>query len=625
MADSLVANRFRTHRRLGSGSFGEIFVGVDQTTNSKVAMKFERQNLRCPQLRHEFKVYRELKGCKGVCNVSHYGTHGTYNVMVLELLGPSLEELFTRCGRKFSLKTTLKLADQILERVETLHSRHLIHRDIKPANFVAGDATSPMVFCIDFGLSKRFRNPHTFQHISYRTGKSLTGTPRYASISNHQGVEQSRRDDLEAVGYVLVYFLRGRLPWQGLKAKSAHRKYKLILEKKQEISIAQLCGGCPPEFSEYLSYCRCLGFEKDPDMSYLRGLFRHLYKAQGYDLNQLHAANNWDWIAPSQQRLVVPAAAAPVAAPVASAAAPVAAPAPAPAPVKEATGRNGAFPNNKEATAAPYGSNSGPPGGAVPRTTTTGAYATTFRQSANTTAVAVSASNAMHTQAKASSAARPSAKRAVPESFGQGSERGARRPTPDVIRRQETTTTGTGGPSVGRSMRASSLPRGQGTQQPPQPPQPPRDPDPALSRAASAASASAYAVAGASTGAGVGNPTLRQSPQSQQKSPTRDPFTRSGADRYELRRPRSAINYRDSTAMNVNYTYVDPPRREKVPRATSSRSATRTNNNNARPAAAPAPAAGVAQRASGGGPRAAATTNNNFPARTTRRTNAASG
>eukprot|EP00635_Sarcinochrysidales_sp_CCMP3193_P000968 CAMPEP_0118899608 /NCGR_PEP_ID=MMETSP1166-20130328/6089_1 /TAXON_ID=1104430 /ORGANISM="Chrysoreinhardia sp, Strain CCMP3193" /LENGTH=539 /DNA_ID=CAMNT_0006838739 /DNA_START=278 /DNA_END=1894 /DNA_ORIENTATION=+ len=300
MTDSLVANRFRTHRRLGSGSFGEIFVGVDQTTGSKVAMKFERQNLRCPQLRHEFKVYRELKGCKGICNVSHYGTHVTYNVMVLELLGPSLEELFTRCGRKFSLKTTLKLADQMLERVETLHCRHLIHRDIKPANFVMGDsASSSTVYCIDFGLSKRYRNPHTMQHIAYRTGKSLTGTPRYASISNHQGIEQSRRDDLEAVGYVLVYFLRGRLPWQGLKAKSAHRKYKLILEKKQEISIATLCAGCPGEFSEYLSYCRCLGFEKDPDVPYLRGLFRHLYKAQGYDLNNLHT-NDWDWMPRSQ-------------------------------------------------------------------------------------------------------------------------------------------------------------------------------------------------------------------------------------------------------------------------------------------------------------------------------------
>lgn len=177
-----------------------------------------------------------------------------------------------------------------------LHSRHLIHRDIKPANFVMGDgATSSLVYCIDFGLSKRFRNPHTLQHIPHRKGKSLTGTPRYASISNHRGIEQSRRDDLEAIGYVLIYFVKGRLPWQGLKAKTAHRKYTLILEKKEEISICELCQGCPPQFAEYLSYCRALIFDANPNIAYVRRLFRDLYQQQGYDLATLQA-NDWDWV-----------------------------------------------------------------------------------------------------------------------------------------------------------------------------------------------------------------------------------------------------------------------------------------------------------------------------------------
>ena len=223
--------------------------------------------------------------------------------MVLDLLGPSLEELFTKCGRRFSLKTTLKLADQMLERCEALHGRHLIHRDVKPANFTMGDASSsPLVYCIDFGLSKRFRNPHTLQHIPHRVGKSLTGTPRYASISNHLGIEQSRRDDLEAVGYVLVYFAKGRLPWQGLKAKSAHKKYKFILDKKQEISIAQLCHGCPAQFAEYLSYCRSLKFDASPNVAYLRRLFRDLYSTSGHDVAQI-AANDWDWMANADVRV----------------------------------------------------------------------------------------------------------------------------------------------------------------------------------------------------------------------------------------------------------------------------------------------------------------------------------
>ncbi len=170
----------------------------------------------------------------------------------------------------------------MLERVDTLHSRHLIHRDIKPANFVIGVADNAAnVFCVDFGLSKRYRHPKNLHHIPHRDGRSLTGTPRYASINNHLGIEQSRRDDLESIGYVLIYFLKGTLPWQGLKAKNAQKKYRLILEKKQQVSIAQLCQGCPSQFAEFLAYTRSLKFDAKPDIPYLRKLFRDLYHAQG--------------------------------------------------------------------------------------------------------------------------------------------------------------------------------------------------------------------------------------------------------------------------------------------------------------------------------------------------------
>jgi len=212
--------------------------------------------------------------------------------MVMDLLGPSLEDLFTKCSRRFSLKTVLQLADQILERVDTLHSRHLIHRDIKPANFVIGlgDAGAT-VYCVDFGLSKRYRHPKNLQHIPHRDGRSLTGTPRYASINNHLGVEQSRRDDLESVGYVLIYFLKGSLPWQGLKAKNAQKKYRMILDKKQGVSIAQLCQGCPSQFAEFLAYTRSLKFDAKPDIPYLRKLFRDLYHSQGC----ASVGKLWDW------------------------------------------------------------------------------------------------------------------------------------------------------------------------------------------------------------------------------------------------------------------------------------------------------------------------------------------
>merc|ERR1711982_158437 len=126
-----------------------------------------------------------------------------------------------------------------------------------------------------------------------REGRSLTGTPRYASINNHLGVEQSRRDDLESIGYVLVYFLKGGLPWHGLKAKSANKKYKMIMEKKQSVTIPALCQGCPSQFGEYLAYCRCLKFEAKPNIAYLRGMFRDLFRSQGFTNN--NSSLDWDW------------------------------------------------------------------------------------------------------------------------------------------------------------------------------------------------------------------------------------------------------------------------------------------------------------------------------------------
>ena len=216
--------------------------------------------------------------------------------MVMELLGPSLEDLFNYCGRRFSLKTTLRLADKLLERAESLHENHLIHRDMTPANFVVSPGeTAAEVFCIDFRLSKRYRHPQTLQHIPYREDRSLTGTPRYASVAKHQGKEASRRDDLESIGYMLVYFLLGRLPWQGLKvphgvASTASQKHRVILDKKTATSLPELCQGCPVEFQEFLQYCRELQFDAKPDMTYVRNLFRGLYRRHGFENSK-----QWDW------------------------------------------------------------------------------------------------------------------------------------------------------------------------------------------------------------------------------------------------------------------------------------------------------------------------------------------
>ena len=179
-------------------------------------------------------------------HIQWFGVEGDYNVMVMELLGPSLEDLFNFCSRKFTVKTVLLLADQLISRIEYVHSKSFLHRDIKPDNFMMGLAKrGNQVFIIDFGLAKKYRDPRTHTHIPYRENKNLTGTARYASINTHLGIEQSRRDDLESLGYVLMYFNRGSLPWQGLKAQTKKQKYERISEKKLSTPIEVLCKGFP--------------------------------------------------------------------------------------------------------------------------------------------------------------------------------------------------------------------------------------------------------------------------------------------------------------------------------------------------------------------------------------------
>merc|ERR1719291_832457 len=205
-------------------------------------------------LLYEAKLLRHLQGAPGIACMHYCAVEGDHNVMIMDLLGPSLENLFNICHRKFSLKTVLMIADQMLYRIEYLHSKHFLHRDVKPDNFLIGHGKkSNIVYIIDFGLAKKYRDPKSQQHIPYRENKSLTGTARYASINAHLGIEQSRRDDLEAIGYVLMYFNRGQLPWQGLKANTKEEKYNRIAEKKMSTPVEDLCQGFSAEFSMYMN------------------------------------------------------------------------------------------------------------------------------------------------------------------------------------------------------------------------------------------------------------------------------------------------------------------------------------------------------------------------------------
>ncbi|KAK3154658.1 hypothetical protein QOZ80_2BG0193500 [Eleusine coracana subsp. coracana] len=294
--DHVIGGKFKLGRKIGSGSFGELYLGVNIQNGEEVAIKLESVKSRHPQLHYESKLYMLLQGGTGIPHLKWVGVEGEYNAMVIDLLGPSLEDLFNYCNRKFSLKTVLMLADQMITRVEYMHTRGFLHRDIKPDNFLMGlGRKASQVYVIDYGLAKKYRDLQTHKHIPYRENKNLTGTARYASVNTHLGVEQSRRDDLESLGYVLMYFIRGSLPWQGLKAGTKKQKYDKISEKKMLTPVEVLCKSYPSEFTSYFHYCRSLRFEDKPDYSYLKRLFRDLFIREGYQLDYV-----FDWTVSQQ-------------------------------------------------------------------------------------------------------------------------------------------------------------------------------------------------------------------------------------------------------------------------------------------------------------------------------------
>lgn len=257
-------------------------------------------------LEEEVEAYRTLAGEAGIPRVYWFGKEGDYNALVFELLGPSLEDLFNYCGRRFSLKTILLIADQAITRIERIHRRFL-HRDIKPDNFTLGiGRQGNILYTIDFGLAKEFSDDE--QYKGYQ-GLPLGGTISYASVNDHKGlgrhpdnlfaaallltelIEQSWGDDLESLGYMFVYFARGSLPWGGIKATTDLEERELVKNMKINISGEELCQDfLPTEFSRYIDYTRSLRFGEKPNYAYLRKIFRDRFRSEGYKYD-----NIFDW------------------------------------------------------------------------------------------------------------------------------------------------------------------------------------------------------------------------------------------------------------------------------------------------------------------------------------------
>ncbi|XP_056022986.1 casein kinase I-like isoform X3 [Ostrea edulis] len=291
----MVGPNFRVGKKIGCGNFGELRLGKNLYNNEHVAVKCVSIDLK------KTVEHSQEQGCEslpmsaeGIPNVYYFGPSAKNNALVMELLGPSLEDLFDICDRKFTLKTVLMIAIQLISRMEFVHSKHLIYRDVKPENFLIGRQSTNkqhIIHIIDFGLAKEYIDSETHKHIPYREHKSLTGTARYMSINTHLGKEQSRRDDLEALGHMFMYFLRGSLPWQGLKADTLKERYQKIGDTKRATPIEVLCENFPEEFAQYLRYVRRLDFFETPDYDYLRRLFTDLMYQKSYECDW-----NFDWV-----------------------------------------------------------------------------------------------------------------------------------------------------------------------------------------------------------------------------------------------------------------------------------------------------------------------------------------
>jgi casein kinase 1 len=292
-----IAAKYRITRKIAEGSNRSIYLGSNTQTNEEVAIILEHQQKES-NIFFESRIYRVLQEGMGIPKLLWSGNESGFNVIVLELLGPNLKHLLAYCRHTFSLKTVLLLAEQLISRIEFMHSYYYLHRNVSPKNFLIGiGKKAQVIHMLGFDLSKKYIEKYN-QHIAYKEGKKVIGSAKFGSLNSLYGIEQSRRDDLEALGYMLVYFIKGRLPWQGLKADRKEEKYKSVFQMKRSLRLENLCEGIPGEFQIYLNYCRGLRFEEKPDYSYLRRIFKELMVRENLGNDMV-----FDWCLPKKEMI----------------------------------------------------------------------------------------------------------------------------------------------------------------------------------------------------------------------------------------------------------------------------------------------------------------------------------
>ena len=289
-----IFNKYKLIRKLGQGSFGSIYQAQSKCSNKYYAVKLEemRQN---QFVLEEESIFISYLNCPRIPKLKTFGYSGSLIILVMELLGDSLDKIFDKLpSRKMSIRCVCNIAYQLLMIFEIIHNCNIIHRDIKPANVAIGfEGKSKFIYLLDFGLSKKYRSSKTKKHFPFVQGNKLIGNARYSSINALDGGTQSRRDDLESLGYLLLYLLLGRLPWQGHISHSKEDKYYKIREIKKNTTPEELCQGLPPQIQEYVEYTRNLEYETDPDYKYLKNLFLTILKHYNWEFDYYY---DWDQV-----------------------------------------------------------------------------------------------------------------------------------------------------------------------------------------------------------------------------------------------------------------------------------------------------------------------------------------
>lgn len=285
--------KYKPIEQISKGNYSLIYSGINIETNESVAIKLESRNIKEENqlLPNEIFYLYKLRHSPGIVRIITTGRTKKYNILIEPLLGSTLYSLYLDHNKNFTLKDICLISIQCITRLESVHNKGIIHCDIKPENFSIGLKDKRIIYLIDFGLSKKYRSDRTKRHIQFNITKTMCGTARYASMNALSGLQLSRRDDLESLSYMILYFLLKKLPWQGITAKNLEKRYKKIYDKKAELEKWDKFKELPTQIQNFVKYCRSLGFSQDPDYKLMKSYFYDLM-----NINNFYDDKNFSWI-----------------------------------------------------------------------------------------------------------------------------------------------------------------------------------------------------------------------------------------------------------------------------------------------------------------------------------------